>query len=846
MFNQWLTDQEFIQKEENVFSFKFSFKDDKVLENYFKNQRIEFLDGFFNIKNNKIKIDSSVLEITKLNDSLTEEDFKDIVLFLKNETIVNIVDYIIFKNEPILYDSFFQLVEEKHLKYSFLKTYLNDLKKLELNFDTSKMKSFNKNEEFIAINCVDYIKFIEYDEFNEEKKILSLVNEVKEYYSESPEITEWVEVHFFRHLRKNSFNSNEIYHIIDWMRSLEDKSILKHNMPYPKALSRADRWVTNQDSNHKLSSFIDIEGKDITTLFSLGSYELVHLISEDAKVREGVKMKNCIKTHHVQSSTIHSIRHQGKRIASLDIRDGVIKELKGPVNKEVAPKYWDGVYSLLLKSGINPLESHNDLSNIGLTRYRLNVQGKEYNFIGSGNKSNNSDIEGLFFLKKDSQIEDIIANITSKLDDKNKEELSSLLLTFYKDNYKQCPFSGYVIGPKDVLYSISMNNIFSIVKKYDENLIQTFHELIENQIETKRESFTLIFSKVIESILNNHKAILTDSFSKEKRILFFKELVGSAGFLSNEFQYHMALYNPDLKANSIVDSILYDLGLDSFVSALNNVIAYQKIANYNPKVLKINPSCEYDHIDDMKNVSPSGDYECPFCDNQIYYNKYREQEEIHSNSISKIEELIKDERKSGSTEISMEALSFSINFISKIVELNTNIKLNPQGFPIKVALTQFNKIIHEFQVILESNGLNPKQVSKAVSEMGDFVNEVISNGRDLEESINNMEDSIYRIEECKGCSHCNGESVYDDEDNEIECPECLGESDGCDLKSILDSPDGFNLDVFLKQFEDINEERLSAYSRRGFDASWIDDVFREVYNFIDDARDSKRKFIDSL
>lgn len=258
--------------------------------------------------------------------------------------IKNPVEFLLTKQELTNHD-FFKVLPESYLTLTALQPYLPSLKHLGLDLDTSLADKLGEGT-YLAIDCVDYIKFISFDQYSKEKQVKQLIAELCTQTDKEP-IQDWLEGIYRRYLLNNPFDSNGIHHILDWMNQLTDFTVLKQSLSYDRALAKADQWVEKENQKLGIVSSRDVNGVDIQILYTFGGYELSHLLSADAKKREGQKMHNCIGSIHIKNPDLYSVRYNGRRVASICFRDQRIVEAKGPWNKGVESQHRVGVRNCL-------------------------------------------------------------------------------------------------------------------------------------------------------------------------------------------------------------------------------------------------------------------------------------------------------------------------------------------------------------------------------------------------------------------------------------------------------------------------------------------------------------------
>jgi hypothetical protein len=740
------------------------------------------------------------------------------------ETLINdqnLVEYLLSHRRELTNFDFFQVLPEEWLHYDKLNPYLKSLTNLGLDFDT-KQPSQNLEGTYLAIDCGDYIKFISFDQYSKEKQVKQIIAELCAQTDQEP-IVEWLESIYQRYLLNHAFDSNVIHHVLDWMNQLTDFTVLKQSLSLDRALAKADQWVNFNNQKLGISTTRDQEGVDLQTLYTTGSYALSHLISQDAKKREGQKMHNCIGSMHLSNPDLYSVRYNGRRVASLCVRDQKIVEAKGPWNKAVDPEHRRAVRECLSVGLKVNYEVSNDLRNIGLRKLDLDIPGQALQAIivqeGEGlfdYHSNTIKLDNIYQGSTSEQVPGLISSLLSKFP-ANLQDLISTKLAEIEKQYHPCPITEILFHEQSEYYRYKFSKLQTIVQAYPE--FKT--ALKTSALEFKAKNFAGGAYK-LENLISavNHLALNLDLLAgpeDRKRLCLH-----SFTKVDSKFSVIPGLYRPILgKAETVED-------------------LYGKIADYTPlkavdrnleelaKILKMdNPSFDADEMD-LKIPD-----ECKACDN---YKIYQDQSQVAEEWLDK-----KQEADSLITQMD-EALENLKDFASSIMELyrvhHRALLLNPRFNPGLGKLTpnslaqakelkaELEEWVQEWVSLYKQFPSSTMQKHLEVMEQGhDRLN-------DLERTMGKIADQLDRLsgETCYQCPDCHG----DGEDDEGEtCSTCKGHSEDCGGEKIVDD-NRYNKPSVRYAFNE-----MYAWSHKFVDLN----VLTELLSALDDIQAEEKEFV---
>lgn len=451
---------------------------------------------------------------------------------------------IISTKEELDNQDFFALVPEKYQSLGSVIPFVKILEEKGLIFDFSRTEKTAEDNYFMPIDCGDFIKFIPIDQYKKETKVKQIIAELV-LQTSYLEVEEWLEGIYARYLLNNPYNSNEIQHILDWLNHPEtDRSITTKSLSFNRALSKADQWIERENAKMGITSLKDKEGEDIKTISFLNDYALVKLISKDSKKREAKKMHNCIGTYHLDNPDLYSVRYNGVRVASIDLKNNRLKECKGPYNKIVAPAHQNGVKKLLETINVDFLES-NDLPNIGLKKISLNIESIKIPLLIDKSsaffslKESFIDIgkflDGVKFKDKDKVHEETLLKVPEEFRSKAKIALANADF----ENYQVCPFTKIMVHNTSS-YCKLIPKVEKILNQIPSDILNLIGETMESEwtnskVQYSREVFLetaikkvlrkrvhleeLLGAKVVREAFILIGTLFNDSFFKEDKIL---------------------------------------------------------------------------------------------------------------------------------------------------------------------------------------------------------------------------------------------------------------------------------------------------------------------------------------
>lgn len=710
-----------------------------------------------------VKVINSDLESIKLTNQLVDTVITD----------QNLVEYLINNRSELTNFVFFQVLPETYLYLDKLSPYLKKLSFLGLDFDTKQ--TTNQEGTFLAIDCGDYIKFISFDQYSKEKQVSQIISELCSQ-TDKEEIVEWLESIYRRYLLNNPFDSNVIHHVLDWMNQLTDLSVLKKSLSLDRALAKADQWVDINNQKMGISSTRDKEGVDLQTLYTTGSYSLSHLVSEDSKKREGQKMHNCIGSMHLKNPDLYSVRLNGRRVASLCVRDGKIVEAKGPWNKAVDPEHRRAVRDCLTHGLKVDYEQSNDLKNIGLRKLVLEIpgQGTQAIIVQEGEglydyPSNTIKLDNVYQGSTLEEVPRLINSLLSKFP-ANLQELISMKLNEISQQYLPCPITGILFHESSDYARYKMNKLAAISQEYSQYTDVLKHWALD--FKTKNLGGG---SYKIDNLVSavNHLALNLDLLAGDdsKKRLF----LNAFNSVDSKFSIIPGLYRPILgKAETAED--LYSKIAD--YTDLNVITRNQEDL---VKLTKMDPP-SFD-ADEMDLKIPD---ECKGCDNYKIYqdqagvaDKWQEHKLEAENLVNQIEEALVELQ-----EFSKEVANLSHKFHRSLL-LNSRFdlsegKLSPNTFALAKELKlELEDWVQEFSALAQ------QYPEATIQKHLDTIEQGHDRLNDLERLMGKIADQLDRLsgERCYQCPECHG----DGEDSEGEtCSACKGQCEDCGGEKVVD------------------------------------------------------------
>lgn len=806
------------KSEENLYILKFNDKKEKILSyalslnnfNFEKNEEfLEVCNPSFLLTLTKDSLFIKVLS-NLIDDDI--ERINNLIKFLKLD-IFNELDLLVFKNEEIDNQVFFKEIPEDLLLYFNLKNYIEPLTKLGLDFDESlileKTDSLDLDDnEFMAIDCKDYIKFIPFSQYNKEKQVEQIIKELSSQTSKE-EIVEWLESIYRRHLIKNSFDSNAINHILDWLNQLSDLSILKKSLSYDKAVAKSEQWTEIENQKLGITTLKDKEGKDVETVLVDGEYSLLKLISNDSKKREGSKMHNCIGRLHLNNQNLYSLRYKGRRVASINFSEKVAKEIKGPYNKSVEKQHRETTIKILENLGII-WSSSNDLFNIGGKMFSFSIDQKTFNFFItekdplfhlSLSSLNIDDIYELVpYNNKESVINNYLEKLPSSIRESVKESLKSI-----EQKYQICPIS-LLMTKKIKEYSLyRIPKIKKAIEKYpiflniwQSNFVFNDKKNIDNNLK-----YSLI------NMLSNN-----ESFD-EKTLKILKEVALIVYPSDDDISFHPAFYNkilPGKDFNGIISQIASYTDFDTF----------RRNLDYVDNLLKIN--IKNDIRLDFDKIKINKPETCDYCNN---YEKFEDQYNLvdEINSLGEnFEEKLKEIYNLFDEIQNVIGFQKKIYFdFHKLILKDKSFNLIDAKLNIKT-LSSYKEFIVDVNKFMDDLEENLKDFDKC----NDYIEKLYS----LSESIDKMIETVTKEnaslskiygEKCSGCSECSG--------NDEECLNCAGKGSPCDSFEIIDDNSRQESGVYY------SNPLLRSWGSRGLDFSFIYDINSSFNSLVNNRRE---------
>lgn len=801
--------------------------------------------NFFKVE---ISSDALVVKVIKENPPQEEIDLIEKLATLFKSNVSNVVEFLIDQNNQLNNKEFFQNTKEKHWNYDFLKSYLPKLKSLGLNFDISLVEKLEKFESnFMVIDCQDYLKFIPYDQYSKEKQVSQIVESLAEQTS-FPPVKEWLRVHYRRHLLKKEFDSNTIHHILDWMNQLTDFAILQESMSYDRAIAKANQWVEIENQKLGITTLKDEEGIDVKALASFEDYVLYKLISKDSRKREGRKMHNCIGRIHVDSESIFSIRKQGQRIASLDIRGMGIHEAKGPYNEGVEDQHKLGAINCLKSYGIDFTSgSHRvrELENLGMKIIRIESDGHSfeigavfndplYNISPNNVVKLEQTFSGVDFNNKEKFKESFLEKFSKEVSPKIRE-----VLEITEKQYLICPLTNLMIFQKTP-YSINcLNQNAEILSNFPEfknkwvDAITAFGE--------SHKGFDLVrdTTKGLEALFEKYETVF-EGCDQERVRAFLLETTE----VYPQFRFHAVFLKPIIGYSENPFKMLEDY---TGLSALHDVIeVFQKLrlsTNYKRlQKIEVEFDCPQFKVKKTKD-------DCSWCNNFMILNEQVEQIEEFNELSEDAERELKQANEALKDIISM--YEYVVDFyeeINKLILSQPNIDFI-KGKVRKFTVTELRNFIEDLNSFSEklSSQFNDEKPGRSNYSKNftyspeEAVYEYQKSIKELEDFRGKMDSLEYDIrgkdrndsKECKGCPDCEGQ--------DSECEKCEGEGKPCDIESyIYDNAADTKFDdsKFLKSVEDLSDPS-SYYNKNEINLDYLVDAMNQFLKIEKNFREFK-------
>lgn len=440
--------------------------------------------------------------------------------------------------------------------------YINELENQGLIFDLNNVSDENLDNWI----CEDAESKIVLINLRKKQLEISVAHEIDNLILEKPEAVEWANTILYAHILKSKlkqeyYDMNIVGHIVDYLNSEECLNNQIGRTSFEEMEKKSQNWI--DDFNKKIVAKRGIEGIDFKTCGSYEDYVVVHLLTAEAKKTEGKEMDNCIGRIHLNNPNIFSIRKGHEIVASADIRDNIIREIKGYDNKEVLREHWTACRKLLENVFQIDFAKSSDISNIGLIKS---------NFLGIsillpvetvGHVKTNYSSPYLLTKK---EIEGIIEK--ASIDEKVKTKI----FTDIDKKYKECPFTKRLVSKHEYIYLNSlpenldkekMNEIYNKVSIWsDEHKPNRLADSVSSVLELKKIKLPLPSSCFL--------------FTTEEEFVKFNELN-----IKSFYGYHKTLEeNNDLKSK------LFEIFIDPKKQGLIEEYfdSFYKQAVYNPKV----------------------------------------------------------------------------------------------------------------------------------------------------------------------------------------------------------------------------------------------------------------------
>lgn len=760
---------EHMQEDDGLFKLHFSPKEEDVKKRLIQEVLPSF-DGNFDFSTFSVEIGEELLIVKKVKEQVSQEEVKLINVICLNlkKDISNIIEYVIDKGEKLDNSIFFSLVKESHLSYSFLQNYIPFLSKLELDFDLRLVEK-NVADEYFAIDCKDYIKFIPFDQYNKEKQVDQIVSSLSEQTNHEP-VREWLHRIYRRYLLNNLFDSNGIHHILDWMNSLENHSVLKESLSYDRALAKADQWVEISNQKLGITTSRDKDGVDVEGVYSNGPFTLFHLLSEDSKKREGQKMHNCIGRLHLKNPNLYYLRLNGRRIASICLEDKRAKEIKGPWNKAVEKTYHEEVATALEAMGVNLIASA-DLHNIGrrvvkfLEQDILVKEGEPLFYIQSTSKDRIFD--GVKIENINKTKEDIVNKFPEGTKEKVKEALDAA-----EEIYTPCPLTGYMILKSSDYAQYKISKVQKVLNDFSDYK-GIWVQSVENYLEQKQKTFLVShLMAATEDLINNYERIAGD---KLKTRAFIKALSSLDYSLSVAPGLFKPIFGKSEDLKSLFQRVVSYSSLNAIGSSMDDLETIKKLKD-------ADFDCEEIEIEEPD--------DCKHCNN---HKTYIEQKEI-ADDVKALSEDAKDKVKSLN-----ESLGEVHSFASEVMDFyNKFCKsiLTDESFDVvegvihKKTITKYREFLEDLDTEIENmdNVLSNSSyatLEKSIEEIEKLNGEIEDIQKEIESKLKDLSKSY--SSSCGGCSSCGG--------RDEECEECEGTAQKCDGEEIVDKNQGQHISV---------------------------------------------------
>jgi len=263
-------------------------------------------------------------------------------------------------------------LDESHLSLAFLLPYLTSLQDQGINFDFSEVPGEEDPEQYIAIDCEQYVKFVSLEKFSRENFIDRLFPIFTCIRKLGPEVDNWLQKSISPSLLSDQYSRDEfrsilrkIPHILDWMESLGTKapSIVNKQLKYSKALDLTEDWVKQLNKSIPKSP-----GKvEIIKRFDNGFY-VCRLLDSAARKWEGYHMSHCVGGDAYQDHVgLYSLRdNKGLPHATIEIDEcGQVVQIQGKGNGSVADLYGSLVFSFLCETTFD-IDGFTVLDNLGI------------------------------------------------------------------------------------------------------------------------------------------------------------------------------------------------------------------------------------------------------------------------------------------------------------------------------------------------------------------------------------------------------------------------------------------------------------------------------------------------
>ena len=454
----------------------------------------------------------------------------------------NVFEAVLSEMNDLDNELFFRAISDKHLSLSELLPYINEFEKKGLVFD---LDGVDQSLDLIAIDCVDYIKFVPRSDFESDKKLDAIIDSLC-LLTGKPEIIEWLSTIYLRYIKKHAHDENEINHVLDWMNRQDfDVKELDNSLSFERALSKSNQWVEFENQRLGIKSLKDVEDLDVKTVYvTSDGYALVRLISQDAKKREGIKMHNCIGKYS-NGDDLYSLRARGLRVCSLDVRGNRIKELKGPWNKSVAQEHRKAVKECLDQHFKVDYGSCLDLHNIGLKSITFEVsESQSYSFVVDSNASGfkEKSVRLMLFyhgIKKEfvpAQTKSVLEIFSSYPEQVAKIE--TMLTESLNADYILCKYSGRLFSSHKSHIVEQLKNLdraadlspkwFDVVFK---DYSQECDNVIDNTIHNQNPPLQKIITTVLEKYLWSKERFETEASLKGQDKIDFRKFLIDTGNL---------------------------------------------------------------------------------------------------------------------------------------------------------------------------------------------------------------------------------------------------------------------------------------------------------------------------